>query len=193
MRIANRDAALISVKERIMSAHILSGEASRTLLAAIYPDHEAAERAAASVARRVPFVPWQLSVLQPGDSRFARKVEPERLGIKLTLIRSHVWAGLAGLIAGLLGSGLMIAMGWLGAHNSPGVVTATIATFCTMGGLMLGGLLSLRPDHAYVIEHLHNALAAGKWAVVARPTNKVQTREALSSLDASGGEVLRSV
>lgn len=176
-----------------MNTNILSGEASSTLVAAVYPDRTAASLAAGRVAGSVQLASWQLAVIQPGDPRLASKAEPEREGIWRTVLRSHLWLGLAGLLAGLLVAALMIGMDWLGARDAPGTLVAALAAFSAMGGLMLAGAFSLRPDHAYVLTRVREALARGQWAVVARPASPAQTRATLSALEGCGGRVLRSI
>lgn len=176
-----------------MSSHALSGEASATLIAALYPDCMAATRAAQLLASQVSLADWQLSVIHPGDPFVINKAEPERRGIWHTVLRSHGWLGLAGFAIGLLGGGVMVRMDWFGASGTPGTVLATLSAFAAMAGLMLAGLISLRPDHGYVLARLHQALESGQWAVIARPANALQKRAALAALDSSGGRVLRSL
>jgi hypothetical protein len=176
-----------------MNAHILTGEASSTLIAAIYPDSLTAMQAARQLAGSVRFADWQLSVVHPGDPMMINKAEPERSGIWRTLIRSHAWLGLAGFTIGLAAGGLMIGMNWFGASSTPGTVLATLSVFTAMAGLMTAGLISLRPDHGHVLTHLREALDKGKWAVIARPANADQTKATLNALHASGGLVLRSL
>ncbi|MDQ7988341.1 MAG: hypothetical protein REI09_01795 [Candidatus Dactylopiibacterium sp.] len=176
-----------------MTSHILTGETSRTLVGAIYADRAAATAVASRLIAHVALATWQVSVLHPGDTAFARKLEPEREGIWHTLIRSHVVLGLAGMVLGAVIGGVMVMGNLMSAADSPGAVMAAAVGFCTMGGMMLGGLISLRPDHTRVNERLRGALAEGKWAVVVHPADTDQTRRVTDLLEGSGGEIVRSI
>lgn len=57
---------------------------------------------------------------------------------------------------------------------------------------MLGGLLTLRPDHAVVIRTLRRALKQHQWAVVVRPTSEAHAALAMNRLQQCGAEPLRS-
>ena len=82
---------------------------------------------------------------------FSRKLEPEQAGIWRTLIRAHVVAGTAGVIAGVL-----VYLGFLLADSAavkstPGMSLVAMVFFGGLIGLLLGGLLTARPDHVGVI------------------------------------------
>lgn len=49
-----------------------------------------------------------------------------------------------------------------------------MALFGTMFGLMVGGFLTIRPDHEAVIGPVREAMKEGRWAVVVHPTSREQ-------------------
>ena len=93
----------------------------------------------------------QVQLVHPQDKEWQRKVEPEGVGIWRTAVRSHVTCGVAGFLVGcLLFAGLMLA-GVEAVQSTPGMSLVSMVLFGTMFGLMLGGFLTIRPDHEAVI------------------------------------------
>ena len=67
-----------------------------------------------------------------------------------------------------------------------------IVGFGCVFGLLLGGLLALRPDHVLLISNLRKALNAGSWAVVVHPVGATQVQAALDYFASTDTRVLRS-
>jgi hypothetical protein len=63
----------------------------------------------------------------------------------------------------------------------------------TFFGMLLAGLVSLRPDHGIVVGQLRSALRRGRWAVVAHPSSEAHARAALAAFRAEGGVAIRSL
>jgi hypothetical protein len=157
------------------------GERSLTVVAASFPDLRGAEVAASSLLSEAPALWGDVEIIPPGDPLLGRKVEPENQGIWRTLIRSHVVFGVVGAVAGAVAALLTIAL-WPAAASSP---TYTLL-FMSVGGAFLGmivaGLLTLRPDHGYVLDKIHEFSDRGRWSVVARPLDRVASKMAYESL-----------
>ena len=62
-----------------------------------------------------------------------------------------------------------------------------------IGGLFLGGLVTLRPDHDRYIQAVRQAIAACRSAVVVHALSMQQQREAARFLAERGGEVTRTL
>jgi hypothetical protein len=167
------------------------GEASRTLVAASFDDAAQAE-AVASTLKSDPQVDGEVSVIAPGDPLAARKMEPEQRGIWRTLRRGHLVFGAAGVLLGLVVSFIAIRQ-WAAAADSPGFTVLFITVLGAFFGLMVGGLITLRPDHDAVIQQVRAALERGQWAVVVRPLSDACARNALSTLEKAGATPLRSL
>lgn len=169
----------------------LTGERSFTLLAAVFRDRPTAERAALSVLNAGD-APQQVSVVSPGDRYLTRRLEPDPAGIWRTAVRSHGVLGAAGLLLGALGGLAMVAGNVAGAAQSPAQALVFGGVLGLFGGLIAGGLVTLRPDHARVIARVRGALARRRHAVVVRPVGRAQTLAALHVLRAAGGKPVRS-
>lgn len=173
----------------------LFGERSLTKLAGLYEQRADAERAAADLVRMTELKPAQVRILGPADANFsrrdlfARSVEPEARGIFLTILRAHVFMAMAGAVLGALLYGWLFSQGQPMVRASPGLSLLAIVGFATTFGLLLGGLLSLRPDHTVLMTELRTGLEADRWAVVVHPTDRRQVDSAKQALEASGGQV----
>jgi len=174
-----------------MSNLSLSGEQSLTLVAATFPDRTTAADAATELRADLPQV--EVDLVRPRDADFARKMEPESGGIWRTAVRSHLLLGPAGLLAGALAAGMLVALGWPAAVSSPMLTTLFLATLGLFGGLMLAGLFTLRPDRSRVSLSIRRRSRAGQWSVVAHPRSPAQSDRVVDRLRRAGGTVIRSL
>lgn len=180
-------------------AHVLQGlfgEASVTKLAAVFNTEAEARNARQRVADAAGLRAGQVRLLAPVHAREAwrevlgRAVEPEDSGIARTLLQAHVVGGFAGVVAGVaLYMGLRSA-GVEAVLQSPRMALGVIVGFATAFGLMLGGLVSIRPDHLRLLYHVRDVLRRGYWAVVVHPVSPEQAAQARDSLQTSAGEVI---
>lgn len=171
----------------------LFGERSLTLVAALFDNGTAAARAAGSLQRQQRGERCPVLVVEPHDPRLGRKLEPESRGIWQTLLRSHGKLGAAGLVVGAAVGALLVASGWAAAEASPGMTVGVAALYGLFAGLLLAGLLTLRPDRGRVISSVRDATAHGRWAVVAHPRSAEEADEAREALAREGGDVIRSL
>ncbi|MFD2299259.1 hypothetical protein QRO11_07115 [Paracidovorax citrulli] len=167
------------------------GEKSLTKIAGIYDDKPPAEALAGRLLRLHGLRPGQVRLLGPQDARasradlFGRALEPDQRGVFRTLPRSHLVTGLAGALAGVL------FYAWLLRGSQPVVAGSPLQAFlaivgiATAFGVLLGGLVSLRPDHVRLITQVRSALRDGHWAVVVHPTDPHQAQLARDLLDGS--------
>lgn len=171
----------------------LFGERSLTLVAGLFPETAAARLAAETLRSRLAVGERDVTVVAPGDPDIARALEPEQRGIWHTMLRSHALLGALGFGLGLLLAAALIVGGWPAAVASPWATTAIAAGFMAIAGMLVAGLLTLRPDHALVIRRVRHALRHGRTAVVAHPRDEAAAHEASAALEAAGAEVVRSV
>lgn len=171
----------------------LTGEASDHKVAGFVADEAAAHELAAAVRAGAGLKESQVRVLSPGDHRIGRTLEPESRGIVHTMIRAHIWLGLAGAVVGLLAFGIMFALGVQFIVLSPWWSALLLIGFGTIGGLMLGGAVSLRPDHSPYIAASREALQQGKYVVVVHATSADELEQAEAILKPKAGETVRTL
>jgi hypothetical protein len=149
-------------------------ERSVSKVAATFSDRAHAEMTAREVQRAAALEGSQLQLVRPHDRDWGRKVEPEGVGIWRTAIRAHVTCGIAGLLAGVGLYALLRALELPLVESSPVIALVVALFFPTVFGLMIGGLLTLRPDHDPVIDSVREASSDGRWSLVVHPVNDAQ-------------------
>jgi hypothetical protein len=175
-----------------MQAHSLFGESSVTVVAAVFTDAPSAFRAADLLRAREAASDLMVDVVHPGDGDLIEKLEPDSRGIFLTALRAHAWLGIAFLLVGTLAGIALLAAGWPAAVASPMLTLLFTSVIGGFAGLMLGGLLTLRPDRGAVIRRVREASRRGRWAVVAHPVDLQQAQLARRQLSTAGGWVVSS-
>jgi len=179
--------------------HLIFGERSLTKVAGVYPTAQGAEDARARVRRGGAWADGQVVLLTPADAKMSRreimakKMDPESSGILRTILRAHLFTAFVGIAVGVGAWGMLMSMGNRLIGGSPGLSFMAFAFFGTVFGLMLGGLISLRPDHARLITIVRSALRSGHWVAVAHPFNEKQADEAVNLLRAGSQQVERTL
>ena len=123
---------------------------------------------------------------ESGEMQVARAAE--RRATRKALIRWHVLLGAAGLVAGVLC--------WLFAWYArlplalamPGLMLFVAAAFGAVAGLLLGGLLSMRPTKGWLAAAAHDDARAGDFPVVVHATDRDQAHRAREILAAANGD-----
>lgn len=176
-----------------MSNLVVTGEVSNSKLVAVFAGPRQARDAAASALAALALQPAQVKVLTPDTADVGIRLEPEGGGIRRTLVVAHLWLGLAGLLAGGLLFGLLVALDLPFVVASPWAAGLAMVGFGAIAGLLLGGLVSLRPDHDPYIHAARDAIAAGRGAVVVHALSAEQQAEAARFLEGRGGDVTRTL
>jgi hypothetical protein len=162
-------------------------------VSAVFDDPEAAREAAEAVADYTGD-PGQVSIVAPEDAAQSSKLEPERRGIRRTLARSHLLIGVAGALAGAGIAALLVAMGPRAFGASPILSIVVLTVFGAFGGLLAGGLVSLRPDHDRVTMAVEELLRDGHhWAVVVYARSRDRRDELERLLQGRSRQVYKSV
>ncbi|RTZ40969.1 hypothetical protein EKL30_14845 [Candidimonas sp. SYP-B2681] len=176
-----------------MTWQALFGERATTKIAAVFDTEGAACATADSLKDKAGLQSTQVLLVGPDEKEYAKKLEPEPQGIIRTAIRSHLLLGLAGLVAG----GLL----WMAFYSAdiPAIQSSRALSalaflfFGAVAGLLLGGLLTSRPDHQLVIQRVQTAIDDGHWSLIIHPRNERECDAVMVSLAESGAEIVRSV
>lgn len=176
-----------------MPGNPVSGEVSNSKLAAVFGSDQAARAAARALHDEAGLQPSQVQVVTPTDTHADRKLEPESRGIWHTIVTAHVRLGIAGLVAGLVVFAVMMLLDIPFITQSPWTAAAVIASFGGVAGLLLGGLVSLRPDHDRYIHATREAMAERRTTVVVHAFSIEQAAKAEEILAGRGGEVTRTL
>ncbi len=175
-----------------MAWQALFGEKATTKLAGFFDSQDQLEAVSAQLREVSGLQNPQLWVVRPHAADFDRRLEPETQGVARTAVRSHLVLGALGLIAGIVLWGILYGLQWPAIVASPYYSAAAIVAFSTVGGLLLGGLVTARPDHQRVIQAVDTATKAGRWSLVIHPRDQQQCKSAESVLTAARVEQVRS-
>lgn len=176
-----------------MAWQVLFGEKATTKLVGFFDSQETLEAVSSELRQVSGLQNPQLWVVRPHDSDFAHKLEPESQGVARTAIRSHLVLGAAGLIVGLILWGALYFSGIPAIVSSPLYSGGAIVAFSTVAGLLLGGLVTSRPDHQIVVQAVDSATKAGRWSLVMHPRDQAQCKSAEAVLAAAQVETVRTV
>lgn len=171
----------------------LFGEQATTKIAAIFETETEAASAAATLHASAGLHTTQLRLIKPYEKEYSKKLEPESRGIVRTAVRAHLILGAAGAVVGAALWALLYAIGLPAIVSSPQASAGAILFFSIIGGMLLGGLVTARPDHQIVIQRVGEATQAGRWSLVAHPRNPRQCDAVMAALKGSGSEIVRSV
>lgn len=176
-----------------MAWQALFGEKSTTKLAGFFDTQEQLESVSSELRRVSGLQNPQLWVVHPHDSDFEKRLEPETQGVARTAVRAHLVLGALGFVAGLILWGVLYVAGVEAIVASPYYAGGAILAFATVGGMLLGGLVTARPDHQLVIRAVETATKAGRWTLVMHPRDAAQCKSAESVLASAHVEMVRSV
>lgn len=176
-----------------MSWQALFGERATTKIAAIFDTRDAAAAMAESLSAHARLEGNQWMLIAPHEQGFARKLEPETQGIARTGIRAHLILGAVGFLAGVMLWLLLYFLHITYIVASPVASAAVIISFATILGMMLGGLVTARPDHQIVILQVRKAAEQGKWSLVLHPRDPEQCELLMQELSDTDVDVVRTV
>jgi uncharacterized membrane protein YbhN (UPF0104 family) len=175
-----------------MSDLPLTGEVSNSKLAAVFDSEGVARAAADALIADSDLAPAQVKIVTPDEPHPGIKLEPEGGGIWRTIVVAHMKLGIAGVIVGALA---FAAMSWVGVPfvvQSPWTAGLVMAAFGGVGGLLMGGLVSLRPDHDPYILATREAMAQRRTTVLVHALSQPQLQRADEILKRHGADVTRT-
>lgn len=171
----------------------LTGEISDSKVAAVFDSEDRARTIARELRAQLGLRDSQVQVISPHDRHPGRKLLPEGRGIFRTILIAHYKLGLAGLALGGLLFAILYAMGVSAVVSSPVLAGLLIVGYGGVFGLMVGGLVSLRPDQDPYLLKVRGALKEGCSAVVVHAFNAEERARAEDALTARGGDTVRTL
>lgn len=170
----------------------VTGESADHKLAAIFSSETEAHRAVEALSRKTGLDDAQIKLVSPGDTHQARQIEPESGGIWRTMIRAHIGLGVAGAIAGAVLFVALFAFGVGFIRQSPMVAGIVIVVFGGVIGLIAGGLVSLRPDHARYAQAAQSALKKGEHVLTVHAHSSDELNTVIAELEQHPARIVRT-
>jgi len=171
----------------------LFGENATTKIAACFNTEEQMSTVATALRTGAQLLPDQVRTVRPGEHGFGRKLEPEGGGIARTALKAHTILGLAGLVVGFFAWLVLYLSNVTAIVSSPGLSAGAFSFFGAIAGLLLGGLITARPDHLLVIQRVQTASEEGRWSLVIHPLDPRECDAVLRILAEAGVEPVRTV
>lgn len=176
-----------------MTWQALFGEKATTKLAGFFETQAELDSVSSELRQVSGMQNTQLWVVRPYASDFDHRLEPETQGVVRTAVRAHLVLGALGVVAGLIFWGVLYALAVPAIVSSPYYSGGAIVAFAAVGGLLLGGLITSRPDHQIVIQAVDSATKAGRWSLVLHPRDQAQCKSVESVLASAQVETVRSI
>ncbi len=162
----------------------MTGEASDHKVAGIFKDADKLNDCRQRLLETGGLKDSQILALAPGDQADGALLEPESRGIWHTLIRTHLWLALAGAVVGLVAFALLIWLDIAFVVGNPWAAAMLLVFFCTVGGAMVGGAVTLRPDHSPYIVKVKAALGDNHHVLIVHANDAQQLGKAHDCLKA---------
>ena len=162
-------------------------------VSAVFHDARRARDAANALAAKGGFSSDQIDLVDPHDPTLAHKVEKESGAIFSTILRSHAVLAVIGAIAGVILAAVLIGAGFDFAQTRPGWVYGILAVVGGAIGMLVAGLVSIRPDHETVITETKDASEHGEWTLVVHARDEDEKHRADEFLEHYSKEVAESL
>lgn len=171
----------------------VTGESADHKLAAVFASEAEAQRAVEALASKTGLDDAQVKLISPGDTHQERQIEPESGGILHTMIRAHIWLGLAGAIAGAILFFVLYVSG-IAFISQNGVTAAVVLTVIGGAiGLMAGGLVTLRPDHTRYAQAAQSALDKDQHVLTVHAHTSDELKTVIAELEHHPGRIVRTL
>ena len=154
------------------------GESHPGKVAGVYAESLSAKQAIKLLCNKGGFKLHEINLVPPNDAHFAEKVEPDDKGIGRTLLASHLVFGSIGLVLGLMFATILTLFGPALTTSSPLMVFIALAPMGAFIGLLVAGIMSLRPDHDGLIKQTRHATNHQQWTVVVQTKGHEQKERA---------------
>jgi len=161
----------------------VTGETFDHKVAAIVDTQNEANAVAREIIDETSLRDKQVIVVTPDDSHEGRKLEPEDKGIARTAIRAHIRLGIVGVVVGFALFWLLFALGAGLVTNNSLTAALLLMFFGGVFGLLAGGAVTLRPDHAPYLISAQSALNKGQYVVTVHADSHRQLEEARTAFE----------
>lgn len=175
-------------QQRKSTLHII-GERYPHKVGAVFRTERSARRAMENLILDMQLDRRQIRLIRPGDVGPERKVEPETVGVRETLWRSHLFFGMIGLLVGLGVGAALLASGLAMVRSAPILTLVVLAFFGVSAGLITAGVLTLRPDHDRLVDRAVQAANAGEWMLLVHTAERYEADAAREKLEDTAVEV----
>lgn len=171
---------------------LVLGEKYPSKLSAVFADEQSALAAREQLLHSGNLSLLQVDLLRPEAVDAVSRVEPETRGTLRTLVRAHLAFGIVGSFVGAALAAFLLFAGFAIATSSPLMTFLALAFFGAMSGLMVGGLVGLRPDHDSVVTAVRRSVNDGNWTLLVHARSHAELEKIRALLEAHSAEIAHS-
>lgn len=175
-----------------MSLNAISGEKQSTMFVVVCPTETDAKSVVTTIEQH-GIDTTQYDLVSPNEKNYAFKLEPEAKGIARTAVKAHVVFGFIGLVVGLGIWGILYMSHIAIVQSSPWLTLIPALFFGAAFGMMLGGLVTLRPDHQLTIQTVKNARKNGHWSLVVHTRSEEQSEKLMQEFSKADIHFVRTL
>lgn len=175
-----------------MTLHVID-EGHPGKIAGVYEQESSAQQAINLLQDEGGFSPDEVTMIRPDDANFGEKLEPDNKGIARTLLGSHIILGGCGLIFGLILAAILSFYGPALTTSSPLMVFISLPTLGVFIGLLVAGVVALRPDHDPLINQTRHATNHHQWTVVVQTKDDAQIQQAKKLMQTSATSIAETL
>ena len=169
-----------------------TGERSNHKLAAVFDTADGMKRARRQLIAETSLGDEQVDVLGTDSTDTNRRLLPESRGIWKTALRSHLVLGLTGAVLGLALAVILLLAEVPFVADNPLMSMLVFVHVLALFGLMVGGLVTLRPDQVPYIRATGRALKAGQSVLLVHAESSAELGQARSLLEQPALKAVRT-
>ncbi|MCP5390011.1 MAG: hypothetical protein H6920_00075 [Sphingomonadaceae bacterium] len=166
-----------------MAISRLMGARASTRIGAAFDTHSDASEAASRLQEIVGIGADQVQVLDPGRSAIADVEQDDAHGFRNVLWRAHVGISAVGLVLALIAAVALIVLDVSAFSWRPVYTLLTFAFVGALGGLFIGGLITLPLDHGRPLATDADAAQRRRWGLVVTTRNRTEAARVKSALE----------
>ncbi|MCF7220684.1 hypothetical protein [Marilutibacter chinensis] len=174
-------------------SHAFPGEIHATQVAAVFDDDATALTAARRLQLGLRLGPGQVRVIHPREPVPRRKLESGTPAVRRTFVRALLTMGIGGALAGAALFVLLHLTGVAMIVSSTMISLLALTFFGAVAGLLIGGLVGLRPDHDAYVRTVLREIRHGRAAVIVHARNSGERDRADAMLTAAGGHTVTTL
>lgn len=156
----------------------INKEKHPTKVGAIFNSEDKAQTAFSALHKSGDFIKSEIKLIPPYDSGYDKKLEPEDKKLGQTLLKSHLILALVGIVVGIFIASLLLLSGPIFLQEYIVATYLSISMLCAFIGLLIAGVISIRPDHDHLINKVRKASQKGQWAVIAHTNSRDKMEKA---------------
>jgi len=164
----------------------------RGKVSATYSNEFTAKTALDAVKTRSGIDTHDIFLVAPHDNEFDNSLESDDKQVGFFMLKTHLLSATIGVILGLISAGVLAFYGPAYTQSSPVLTAIALSILGFFVGLLIAGLVSLRPDQDAVVNQTRDDSQEGNWVVVVNSPSHEKTQLAYDVLSETSDSVTSS-